>query len=148
MQRNAASPVLLPDAGDTTAAPADPAPGSNPPGGFDPRLLRRLIDLAGPANASELLARLSEDLSTARNQASRAAQSDDWATLRGASHVLIALAGSVGARSLHALAIEVNAAAHAEQTEALVTLLSDLLAETDALICVVSATTPDGGGLA
>jgi hypothetical protein len=115
-------------------------------GAFDAQRLHRLLDLAGPKHAPDLLARLSEDLTKARDQAARAAQTSDWATLRGASHVLIALGGTVGASSLQALATQVNTAAQAQQDEALRPLLPRMLAETDALIGIVAATGADGKG--
>lgn len=111
---------------------------------FEPARFQRLLHLAGPENGAELLARLSEDLIATRDQCSMAMTGMEWPVLRSASHVLISLAGSVGAVSLQTLAERMNAAAHATDRATLAALMPEALGELDALIAVVAATRPTG----
>lgn len=87
--------------------------------GFDPDKLLRLLDLAGPEVAGELLDRLAEDLGTVGAVLSAAAPARDIAALRAQTHVLISLAGAVGAERLQHLAEDLNAAAHAADADAI-----------------------------
>lgn len=87
--------------------------------GFDPDKLLRLLDLAGTEVAGELLDRLAEDLATVDAVLSAAAPARDIAGLRAQTHVLISLAGAVGAERLQHLAEDLNAAAHAGDAEAI-----------------------------
>lgn len=74
--------------------------------------LLRLADIAGPTAAAELFARLQEDLSTAQTGLNDAAAARDMLGLRNHSHVVIALAGTVGADALHRDAVYLNSLAH------------------------------------
>lgn len=87
--------------------------------GFDPEKLLRLLDLAGPEVAGELLDRLDEDLETVDAVLSDAAPARDVPALRAQTHVLISLAGAVGAERLQHLAEDLNAAAHAGNEDAI-----------------------------
>lgn len=110
---------------------------------YEPERFRRLLDLAGPRHAPELLARLAEDLADTRTKTATSATLRDWSTLRAASHVLISLAGSVGALSLHRLAERLNLAAQTPDEPAIADLIPATLAELDALITIVATTSPD-----
>ncbi|NHB76090.1 Hpt domain-containing protein [Rhodobacter calidifons] len=109
---------------------------------FDPSRLRHLLDITGPDLASELLARLSEDLTATEAKLNRAAGDLDWKALREGSHVLISLSGSVGALSLQAMAERLNAIAHARDRAALEPLMPPLAGELTALIGLIRSTTP------
>lgn len=85
-----------------------------PPAEDDPTRLQRLLELAGPQDAPELLRRIRTDLDSAARQIELALPQDDRAALRAASHVLIAVGGSVGALRLASAARTLNTAAHAE----------------------------------
>ena len=74
--------------------------------------LYRLAEIAGPEAARELFERLGEDLQTARSGLALAAKSNDLDGIRLHSHVLIALAGTAGAMSLHEDAVRLNGLAH------------------------------------
>ncbi|EEW24519.1 ATP-binding response regulator [Rhodobacter ferrooxidans] len=114
------------------AEPAsDPAP-------FDPARLHHLLQLAGPATARELLTRLDADLAATRTQLARAASGPDWPSLRAQSHVLIALAGTVGADPLHRSAVALNAVAHQRDASSLHGLHRTTLGQLDALIRVLA----------
>ena len=111
---------------------------------FDASRLAHLLDLAGRDFAEELLARLAEDLNTTSDKLTLGATETDWALLRDGSHVLISLAGSVGAISLQGMAETLNALAHRQDREALPALMMPLSGELNALIDLVSQTTPTG----
>jgi HPt (histidine-containing phosphotransfer) domain-containing protein len=111
---------------------------------FDATRLDHLLDLAGPDLAEELLARLTEDLITTGDKLDLGSADTDWALLREGSHVLISLAGSVGALSLQARAEALNALAHRQDRDALLSLMPSLTGELSALIDLVRRTTPTG----
>lgn len=114
-------------------------------GEFDPSRLGHLLDLTGPDLAVELLARLTEDLVATQHTLETGAASADWTRLREGSHVLISLAGSVGALSLHAMSETLNAIAHRQDSAALHALMPPLRSELAALIRLVRATRPPNG---
>jgi HPt (histidine-containing phosphotransfer) domain-containing protein len=111
---------------------------------FDPTRLGHLLDLAGPDLAEELLARLTEDLSATGEKLALGTAAADWTLLREGSHVLISLAGSVGAISLQGMAETLNALAHQQDQDTLQTLMPPLTGELSALIDLVRRTTPAG----
>jgi hypothetical protein len=95
------------------AAPATASPLT------DEAALLRLLDLAGPAGAPALLDQIHADLQTVLSDVTTALSRGDRALLRSATHVLMALAGTVGAPRLHAAALAANLAAHAGDSRAL-----------------------------
>lgn len=107
---------------------------------YDPQRFQRLLELTGPRMAGTLLAHLVDDLSNCRTILLAGANAADWAALREGTHVLVSLAGSVGALSLQALAETLNAAAHRQDNGTVTALVPDLLAELEALIDLVRAT--------
>ena len=117
--------------------PANPTSGLHE---FDPTRFQRLLDLAGPAMAGSLLAHLADDLARCRTLALTGSSDQNWDALRESSHILISLAGSVGALSLQGMAETLNTAAHAQEVTATSALIPALLSELDALIALVRAT--------
>jgi HPt (histidine-containing phosphotransfer) domain-containing protein len=112
---------------------------------FDPSRLRHLLDLTGPSMAGELLARLTEDLSTTQETLELGTANTDWLRLREGSHVLISLSGSVGAYSLQALAENLNTIAHRQDPASLPELMPALRSELFALITLIRATPRPAG---
>ncbi|PPB81846.1 histidine kinase/DNA gyrase B/HSP90-like ATPase [Albidovulum inexpectatum] len=112
---------------------------------FDRATFDRLIEIAGPDGRQELLDRLASDLRNTERDLVAALKADDRATIRSATHVLIALAGAVGARCLQHQAQDLNQAAHrgdgtiAEQTG------KRLLADLDRLIHFIDDERAKGG---
>ncbi|AMY70671.1 ATP-binding protein [Frigidibacter mobilis] len=94
----------------------------------------RLMEIAGPDNAGELLDRLHSDLRKTERGLIAALSDTDRGAIRSATHVLIALAGAVGAERLQALAETVNAAAHRREDAPMKTLAAETLAQIDRLI--------------
>ncbi len=99
--------------------------------------LDRLLEIAGPDGASELLKRLGSDLRRVHQNLLRGVAEMDQPLLRAETHVLISLAGAVGAESLHALANRLNGAAHRFDESEIVALGSEADTRTKALIALV-----------
>jgi CheY-like chemotaxis protein len=97
----------------------------------------RLLEIAGTDGARELLIRLTADLEKVRDNLSKAIPRLDQATLRAETHVLISLAGAVGADHLHTLASTLNAAAHRMDECEIVTLGSEAKSRIDDLLRVI-----------
>jgi HPt (histidine-containing phosphotransfer) domain-containing protein len=112
---------------------------------FDPVRFRNLLDLAGPKMAGELLAQLASDLDRCRTQARHGAAARDWGALRASSHVLISLAGSVGALSLQAMAERLHLAATLGSGEPGHALVTSMILELDGLIALVQSTPAPAG---
>ena len=105
---------------------------------FDRRSFDHLIEIAGPDSARELLERLATDLAkTERGLIAGLAEADS-AAVRAETHVLIALAGAVGAARLQALAQALNSVTHRGGQPDLAGLGQDTLAHLDRLIHFVA----------
>jgi HPt (histidine-containing phosphotransfer) domain-containing protein len=114
---------------------------------FDPSRLSHLMEITGPELAVELLARLTEDLTTTQSKLIDGAATQDWKALREGSHVLISLSGSVGALSLQTMAESLNAIAHGQEPAAVDSLMPALEAELVSLIQLIRGTRPASGGI-
>jgi HPt (histidine-containing phosphotransfer) domain-containing protein len=75
---------------------------------LDRSVFDHLMDLAGPETAHDLLDRLIEDLTAVRQALDAARHAPDWESLRMQSHILIGLAGAVGATHLQTQAQDLN----------------------------------------
>lgn len=64
----------------------------------------RLLELAGPIVGARLIDQLIDDLQMVEHALLQASVQPDWPSLRAQSHILIALAGTVGAKRLQYLA--------------------------------------------
>ena len=94
----------------------------------------RLMQIAGPETAPSLLQQVLIDLGTIRQGLNQSAPTLDWMDLRHQSHVLISIAGSLGADRLGGLAEDLNRSANRSDSEQLNAVLPILLAELDALL--------------
>lgn len=90
--------------------------------------LQRLMAMAGPQVARDLVARLGTDLDSVALALRVAGTAADWASLRGQSHILIALAGVAGARQLQTAAEEMNHFARVNDADSLHLALPGCLA--------------------
>lgn len=106
------SPVALGAA--VTAALNSPDATANALPDIDPARFDRLLAMAGPATAAELVDRLLDDLCAAERQLTAAQDGPVWATIRAQTHVLIALAGTAGGYRLQHLAEIMNKLAHSD----------------------------------
>lgn len=87
----------------------------------------RLLDMAGPEMATELLARYQEDLTAVQTKLTAALPGLDWQSLRDASHVLIALAGTAGMARLEHTTRDFNLAANDTNRNALLSQKDSVL---------------------
>jgi HPt (histidine-containing phosphotransfer) domain-containing protein len=104
---------------------------------IDMQVFERLMLLAGPETARDLLDQLLADLGTAQTALITAAPQQDWRVLRAQCHVLIAVAGSIGASSLQHEAERLQAAAYGSDSSGCTHMLPSLLARLTALISFV-----------
>lgn len=95
----------------------------------DGQRLTDILTLAGPDTARLILRQMQADLAAVAADLSAALDSGDWAAIRAQTHVLISLAGTIGATRLHALAIDLNAAAHDRAEGQAAALAGPLLAD-------------------
>lgn len=104
----------------------------------DPSRFDELLDAVGPLGRSELMSCLVSDLSTVARDIDKALASPrghpDRRRLRGAAHVLIALAGTVGAHRLRFLAVMLHRDASAANRPSLDATCAQTLHELDRLI--------------
>jgi CheY-like chemotaxis protein/HPt (histidine-containing phosphotransfer) domain-containing protein len=98
----------------------------------------RLLAVAGPETTPELLRRLLDDLQHVERQLIRALADPDWPELRAQTHVLIALAGAVGAQRLQQQSERLNAVAHRRDSAECAARAGELLALLDNLIHFVA----------
>lgn len=119
----------------TEAAMIEPAPVI---GFVDEARFNRLLELAGPDTSIELLHRMYLDLRFAREQLEEALETGDWAEVRAQTHVLVSLAGTVGAVELQRLNEALNGAAHRRDADSVAAIEPDLMVRLDALIGYVA----------
>ena len=98
-----------------------------------------LMEIAGEASRGELLSRLAEDLQRAGAGLKAGLADDDRTAIRAESHVLIALAGAVGAERLQKLSEALNASAHHRSDPARATLGEETLRHVEALCDFIAA---------
>lgn len=100
---------------------------ASPPPMAEARTLAHLAQLAGPDAAAELFEKMEQDLSTARAGLARASAGRALDDIRTHSHVIIALAGTVGAAALHADAVTLNSMAHGQEPAERIIALAERL---------------------
>jgi HPt (histidine-containing phosphotransfer) domain-containing protein len=120
-----------PEAG--AASPSEQAPQ------MDLAAFARLLDMAGPEAAAELTERFRDDLHSTAIALKDAIAAMSWDNLRGATHILIALAGTAGADDLHRRALALNAQAKKKDAEAVHLQAPALLAQLQVLLAFFDA---------
>lgn len=116
--------------------PAEPSVGGvEPPQSVVNRAIYDALCAAvGPEVMAELLEKVVADLGTSRAALARALATADRKLVRTTSHILISVAGAVGATRLQSCAQALNAAAHGEDEETIARQISFCLMELDAAI--------------
>lgn len=104
---------------------------------IDASVFDRLMQMAGPDTMQDLLDRLVEDLQSVQVMLITAQQIPDWDVLRMQSHILMGLAGAVGAEGLQLLAQHMNALANDQRHAGLDTLMARVVPALTALITFV-----------
>lgn len=85
-----------------------PNSGPLPSGGMDAGVLQNLLALCGPETGRELLVRIVKDLTALAESLRVGAEAADPEVIRAQSHVLIAIAGTIGAGGVQLLAQGLN----------------------------------------
>lgn len=100
----------------------------------DEAALNAILALAGPERATKLLAQIETDLTEVRQTILAALPASDRDRLRRATHVLISLAGTIGAPRVQSDAVALNEAAHKADWSDILSLAGPLLTDLSALI--------------
>lgn len=119
MKTAPSAPRSLPD-----LPPTRPGPALQ----FDPTRLRQLLDIAGSETALHLLDSLQSDLGTVHDGLVQGCAAADCEAISAQTHVLIGLAGTVGALRLQWAAETLHLGAQQRNTGALASLGQDVLA--------------------
>jgi CheY-like chemotaxis protein len=114
-------------------ATAEPAAASAP-AEIDKRVFDRLWESFDPPGRAELKARVTQDIRSAAGTAEAALRDRDFNRLRSSTHVLIAVAGVIGAQKLQSLARRLNSAGHAGDNSALDGDGAELVQEADRVL--------------
>lgn len=148
----AAGPLRLPlpPPGGRPCGPRAAMTGHDPTGIFGTSTaLHDILVLAGPETAPRLLQQIHADLVAVASLLLPALPPPhDWPQIRRQTHVLISLAGTIGAMRLHGLAIEMNTAAHDQDSSRAAALLPPLEADLTRLIALVGLRLPGHGVVA
>jgi CheY-like chemotaxis protein len=105
-----------------------------------------LCEAIGPELIAELLDKVIADLAGAERDLAAALDPLDRAAIRSASHILISVAGALGALRLQSCARALNSAAHGEATEALAAGTRACMSEIDLAIAFARERRAAGGG--
>ena len=97
-------------------------------------MFEALLGLAGPEAAQELLSRMIADLSRVERGLVAGLSAPTFAAVQTESHVLLSVAGAVGAGRLQELARELCAAARREDSVAMQLIGRSVLTQIDRLI--------------
>jgi CheY-like chemotaxis protein len=129
------------------AVKADPrkaTPATNGPVAAD--TYQALADAIGPEAMADLLGKIDADLAKAESEIRSGAADHDKAVLSGASHVLISVAGAIGAEKLQKLAQRLNAAVHGRGGEDVSELSPELLKHIEVLRAFIGKQIATSGG--
>jgi hypothetical protein len=101
------------------------------------QVFERLMALAGPATAIELLDQLQIDLKAAQHALETANPERDWDHLRSQCHVLVAIAGSIGARRVQTGAEDLHNAAMKQDVRSVSAIRKTLISHLQSLLSFV-----------
>ena len=121
---------------DSTGAeegPAAPADDSAAPA-IDRTIYDTLAEAIGPAAMGELLGKVSPDIQAARDRLVRARNALDLGEVRSVTHILISVAGAVGALAVQERAKAMNAAGHRDDAAAIESGMQGLLDAIDRML--------------
>lgn len=118
---------------DRTEMNASGLPGKDV-GAFDEQALARLLALAGPCDAPELMRRLIADVRDVATGMTAGLVNRDRVAMRKHSHVLLAIAGTIGAQHIYHLAQLLNQCAKDDECVAAEPYAVDLMDRLDRLV--------------
>jgi HPt (histidine-containing phosphotransfer) domain-containing protein len=102
--------------------------------GLDETTLRELLALAGPTDGPELMCRLIADINGVVAGMTAGLAALDHAAMRWHSHVLLAIAGTIGAAQVSVLAKRLNEHAKADDAVSTRQCATRLMADLDGLL--------------
>jgi len=111
---------------------------------IDQKIFDALAEAIGPAAMAELMGKISPDIQSARDRLVRARAPcklgglGDLAEIRAVTHILISVAGAIGAVRVQELAKQINAAGHHDDAIAIERDMQELLGEIDRVLDHVS----------
>ncbi|MFQ5565096.1 MAG: response regulator [Paracoccaceae bacterium] len=121
------------DAADADDSGAEPVNGIAQPV-IDRNIFDALAEAIGPAAMSELLGKVDTDMQAARARLVQALDPVDIGEVRSVSHILISVAGAVGAVPVQEGARRMNAAGHRDDVAAIERDMQGLLGEIDRML--------------
>jgi CheY-like chemotaxis protein len=101
---------------------------------IDLAVFEALCEAVGKETMAELIDKVITDLETAQRELAAALDSLDRAQIRSASHILISVAGALGALRLQGCARALNTVAHTDATDCIVDGVRRCIAEIDAAL--------------
>jgi hypothetical protein len=104
---------------------------------FDEERFAALLGLAGQATAVELARRLDEDLTKVGHALSLAQTTADHAALHAQSHILLSIAGTIGATQVFDLSQRLNTLVRGLESDRLSGIVAQTLTEVRAALQVV-----------
>ncbi|MHA1530218.1 MAG: response regulator [Alphaproteobacteria bacterium] len=108
--------------------------GGGPPPVIDRNIYDTLAELIGPAAMSELLGKVSSDIRAARERLVQALEPIDLGEVRSVTHILISVAGAIGALPVQEGARQMNAAGHRDDASEVERDMQGLLGEIDRML--------------
>jgi two-component system aerobic respiration control sensor histidine kinase ArcB len=114
-----ARPVAGEDAAPLPETPSDEV--------VDRTVFDALVDVIGAESTAELLAKLQADTDSVAEGLGRGQRTLDLAEIRSQTHILISVAGAIGARRLQALAQRLNTAANRNEADEIDSLCAECL---------------------
>ena len=138
-QRGGAVPVVA-------AAPDRAAPPARPDGVLDPNIFGALMEMASDDGGRELLEKVLADLRSVAAGLEAALAAADIAEIRSQTHILVAVAGAVGATRVQADAEALNRAAHSADIRTLERRGPEALAALATLIGRIAEEYANSGG--
>jgi CheY-like chemotaxis protein len=121
------------DAADAEGSDAGSANGSMPPV-IDRNVYDTLAETIGPAAMTELLGKVDSDIQAARARLVQALDPVDLGEIRSVTHILISVAGAVGALPVQEGARQMNAAGHRDDAAEVERDMQGLLGEIDRML--------------
>ncbi|MCH8166964.1 MAG: response regulator [Proteobacteria bacterium] len=104
------------------------------PSVIDRNIYDTLAEAIGPAAMSELLGKVDSDMKAARARLARALDPIDLGEVRSVTHIMISVAGAVGALPVQEGARRMNAAGHRDDAAAIERDMQELLGEIDRML--------------
>ena len=122
---------------DADTPPDEPAPADDGP--VKMSVFKALEDSIGPEAMADLLGKIDVDLGRAAEEVRRGLAALDKPAIASATHVLISVAGAIGAADLQRLAQKLNAAANGRAQADLPALVTDAIGRIEGLRTFVKA---------